>query len=110
MKALLLLLIFVAVSACLREGPLEDIALNRGEPQLAQAWQHYDAGETHRKHGRQNQAVAEYDAALRLYSRFAEACVGRGLAYAKLGQPGRAIEDYQQSVRLDPDIAQAYSA
>ena len=32
----------------------------------------------------------------------------RGLAYAFLGNPARAIEDYDQALRLDPGLAVAY--
>ena len=33
----------------------------------------------------------------------------RGIAYADLGQYQRAIEDYNEAIRLKPDYAMAYS-
>jgi len=39
----------------------------------------------------------------------AEAYHGRGFAYDKLGQYQRAIEDYNQAIRLQPDYTKAYN-
>ena len=32
----------------------------------------------------------------------------RGLAYNRKGQPDRAIEDYDQAIRLNPNLAEAF--
>ena len=32
----------------------------------------------------------------------------RGRAYASLGQPERAMEDFDEAIRLDPELAPAY--
>ena len=38
----------------------------------------------------------------------AYAYYNRGIAYGKLGDPGRAIEDYDQALRINPRYAIAY--
>jgi tetratricopeptide (TPR) repeat protein len=40
---------------------------------------------------------------------YIEAYVNRGLAYAVLGQPERAIQDFDEGIRLDSQLARAYS-
>ena len=46
-----------------------------------------------------------YDHAIRLDPNFAEAFYGRGTTYAAKNQYDRAIEDYDQATRLNPNVA-----
>jgi tetratricopeptide (TPR) repeat protein len=60
--------------------------------------------------GRLNDAIAQYEAALRLQPDYAEAHNNLGLAWSHL--PGRlndAIAQYQEALRLKPDLAEAHN-
>ena len=46
--------------------------------------------------------------AIRLDPSFADAYNNRGIAYDKLGQYERAIQDYDEAIRLDPQYTNAY--
>lgn len=59
--------------------------------------------------GRYEEAIAEFDEAIRLDPTLAPAYSNRGGAYSNLGQYQRAIEDYDEAIRLDPQHAPAYS-
>ena len=59
--------------------------------------------------GRWEEAIAEYDEAIRLDLQFALAYNNRGGAYANLGEYQRAIEDFDEAIRLDLQYAVAYS-
>ena len=53
-------------------------------------------------------AITDYDAALRLKPDLAEAYINRGIAKAALNRHGDAIADYDQAIRSTPDYAEAY--
>jgi type IV pilus biogenesis/stability protein PilW len=59
--------------------------------------------------GRLDQAIAEFNQAIELNPRDAEAYNYRGSAYLKKGQIDRAIADYDQVLRLKPRYAEAYT-
>ena len=56
--------------------------------------------------GQAEEALAEYNEALRLDPNFAVAYFNRGQTYFALGQPRKAVQDYAEAIRLDPDRAQ----
>ena len=56
---------------------------------------------------RHEQAIADYDRAIRLDPDLAAAYLGRCHAKSALGLHEQAVEDYDQLVRLDPDSAAA---
>ena len=68
----------------------------------------YNAGLDHQEQGRSEEAIAEYDEAIKLNPEFAAAIKNRGVAYGELGQVGRAIQDYQTVVSLNSEDAVAY--
>ena len=49
--------------------------------------------------------ISANDEAIRLKPGFVEAYVNRGNAKNSLGRPGDAIADYDQAIRLNPDLA-----
>jgi tetratricopeptide (TPR) repeat protein len=59
--------------------------------------------------GRLDQAIAEFNKAIELNPRDAEAYNYRGSAYLKKGQIDRAISDYDQVLRLKPRYAEVYT-
>lgn len=76
---------------------------------LSEAQQRSHAGVELAEEGRREEAIAEYDAAIRLNPQIADAYYNRGVAYANLGEHQQAIEDYNEALRLDPQDAQAYA-
>jgi serine/threonine protein kinase len=66
-------------------------------------------GVTYGNINRHEEAIADYDEAIRLDPDLADAYTNRGASYAALGQHQRAIADYDEAIRLDPAFATAYS-
>ena len=58
--------------------------------------------------GRREEAITEYDEAIRLDAQYADAYVNRGASYDRLGEYQRAIQDYDKAIQLDPDYVMAY--
>ena len=56
-----------------------------------------------------DEAIVEFDEAVRLDPKYAQAYIDRGLAYSRKGDPDRAIADYNKALRLDPKLALAYA-
>ncbi len=56
-----------------------------------------------------DEAIVEFDEAVRLDPKYAQAYIDRGLAYSRKGDPDRAIADYNEALRLDPKLALAYA-
>jgi len=59
--------------------------------------------------GNHDRAIADYDAAIRLNPKSAEAFHNRGSAWASKGDPDRAIADYDAAIRLDPGESSTYA-
>ncbi|NLX11869.1 MAG: tetratricopeptide repeat protein [Chloroflexi bacterium] len=55
-----------------------------------------------------DQAVADYDEALRLNPDLAEGYVNRGLTHVRLGRYEQAIADYDRALAIDPAYINAY--
>ncbi|MBW8753350.1 MAG: tetratricopeptide repeat protein [Sphingomonadales bacterium] len=56
-----------------------------------------------------DQAIADYDAAIRLKPDFAEALVNRGIAWFDKGRYDRTIADSSRAIELRPDLAEAFN-
>jgi len=69
---------------------------------------HNNRGLLYADEGRNGEAIADYDAAIRIDPDYAVAYYNRGLAYYHLFQPERALADYSAAIRLKPDYATAY--
>ena len=67
------------------------------------AEEHLDAGLNLQQEGKLQEAIAEYDEAVRLDPEFALAFLNRGKAFSDLDQPQRAVEDFGEAIRLDPE-------
>jgi tetratricopeptide (TPR) repeat protein len=68
----------------------------------------YDEGARLLREGQHKNAIPEFDKALRLNPRYAEAYNSRGEAYNELAQYERAIKDYDAALALNPKYAEAY--
>ncbi len=62
-----------------------------------------------RKGGRNNEAVATLDEAIRIHSGNPDLFNVRGLSHASLQDHDRAISDYTAAIRLDPDFSWAFN-
>ncbi len=69
---------------------------------LSEADIHYNAGVELQEQGRLQEAIAEYDEAIRLDPEYADAYINRGVAYFNLGQLERAIRDFDEAILLKP--------
>jgi tetratricopeptide (TPR) repeat protein len=54
--------------------------------------------------GRYQEALEDYDKAIEIDSKLANAYVNRGSAYSHLGATEKAIADYEKGLELDPKI------
>ncbi len=59
--------------------------------------------------GKRNEAIADYDQAIRLNPKYAVAYNNRGNARSVQGDKQRAINDFDQAIRLNPNFAAAYN-
>ena len=76
---------------------------------LSASEKHYEAGVELFDQGRFEDAVAEFDEAIRLDPGHAEAFSSRGLAQGSLGNLSRAVQDYTEAIRLDAQSVVAYN-
>jgi tetratricopeptide (TPR) repeat protein len=53
-------------------------------------------------------AIQDFDRAIMLNPRLAEAFNNRGNAYQAQGKPDRAIQDFDQAAKLNPNLAEAF--
>jgi tetratricopeptide (TPR) repeat protein len=51
-----------------------------------------------------DEAIADYNEAIRLRPQYAKTYFNRGSAYRKKGQNEQAIADYQKALELSPDL------
>lgn len=67
-----------------------------------------ERGNANAQEGLLDEAIADYDAALRINPDYAKAYDNRGIAYYIKGEYDRAIADFDAALRLDPDFADAF--
>lgn len=61
------------------------------------------------KQGKFQDALQDFDQAIALNPKFAEAYNGRGFMYHWLQQPSKALQNYNQAIALNPKLAEAYN-
>ncbi len=59
--------------------------------------------------GRTDEAIGQFQEAIRLAPDFAEARVGLGIAFDRKGRTDEAIQQFREAIRLKPDSADAYN-
>jgi TPR repeat protein/Flp pilus assembly protein TadD len=77
-------------------------------PDRSLAYVYNNRGASYRNLSRYNQAIEDYDAAIRLNPEYATAFYNRGIAYDRKGFYGLAIDDFDTAVELNPDLSDAY--
>ena len=90
-------------------SPRTPIAASAHEGDLAEALAHFEAGVALQEKEHLEEAIAEYDQALRFDPQLVIAYNNRGLSYGNMGQYLRAIEDFDEAIRLNPKYALAYN-
>ena len=108
-SCLILMLLSLTPRACGGSGPEPTLVASTQEQAQKLARRHLDAGVALHESGRFADAVPEYDLALRLYPHYDEAYMNRGMAYAQLDENQRAIQDFEQAVRLNPNLPGVYA-
>ncbi|HUI06608.1 MAG TPA: tetratricopeptide repeat protein [Verrucomicrobiae bacterium] len=69
---------------------------------------HYNLGDALLRAGRVQEAVAQYEQAVRIQPDYAAAHNNLGFALMELGQVQDAIRHFQQALRINPDFAEAH--
>ena len=67
-----------------------------------------DQGDSFRKDGQYNEALAEYQKAIDLKPDYARAYFGRGHVYRHIKQYANAVIAFQQAIKLKPNYKEAY--
>ncbi len=90
-------------------GGLYGLLVGGGGAEALDAEQHYNAGVEFLMKARLNEAIAEYNEAIRLDPQNVDAYNDRALAYYALGESRRAVEDLHEVIRLDPQVRGVHS-
>ncbi len=86
------------------------LAIKAGDlPDRSLAYVYNNRGASYRNLSLYNQAIEDYDAAIRLNPRYATAFYNRGIAYDRKGFHELAIDDFDTAIRLNPDLSDAYN-
>ena len=78
-----------------------------GDPESAAVLN--NRGEKWQREGKYDEAIREYEAALRLNPKLAHAWNNRGLAKGALGDKDGALADYSEAIRIDPGLAAPFA-
>jgi tetratricopeptide (TPR) repeat protein len=82
------------------------VPINSGDPSFAA----FNRGNANKNKSNWDQAILEYNEALRVNPNNAAVYNSRGIAYYEKEDYDRAIADYNQAIRLDPNYASAYNS
>ncbi len=96
------------IGVMLRDKLLEEHATVkiRSNPKESKAY--YSRGNTRRRLGKFQDAISDYDEAIRLNLEYLEAYNNRGNTKNKLGEFQDAISDCDEAIRLSPELSVAY--
>ncbi len=70
--------------------------------------EHCKSGAELQEQGRFEEAIAEFNEAIRINPKLEWAYVSRAFSYSEMGQYDRALQDCDQAIRLDPELENAY--
>jgi len=108
--------ICVAVAGC-TQSAIQDVEKSTASqpaglqkiPPPANAVEHFEHGDWFGNHKQYQEAIKEYDEAIRIFPTFGNAFYGRGLSYQNLGNNEKALADYTEAIRMKPRLAEAYN-
>jgi tetratricopeptide (TPR) repeat protein len=69
---------------------------------------YFKKGETYQNQGDYRKAAKQYEKAVRIDSKYAEAYSNLGYCYRKQGLFDKAVKTYKQAIALDPSLAEAH--
>jgi len=79
------------------------------EMEAVSFWLYYSRGLANHRKGDYDQAIRDYDEAIRINPEDANAYNIRGAAYHGKGDYDQAIRDYDEAIRINPEDANAYN-
>ena len=98
-----------ALQSPLSPESIEDSDISPTLSDIIEAFRHHDIGANLLRQRHLEEAITEFDIAISLDPNFAVAYNNRGIAYKRLGQPERAMEDFNEVIRFDPLNAEAHA-
>jgi hypothetical protein len=68
----------------------------------------FEEGERNYKLGNKQEAIDDYDLAIKINPNYSDAYYNRGLAKYELGNKQQSIADYDQAIKINPNYSDAY--
>lgn len=91
-----------AVELCRAGGEILDAHLRPDQHRLHRSVLQYNIAQVYAFSGRLEDAIAFYNAAMEMDPNYSEYYNERGSTYLKLGDTGRALEDFRKAIELSP--------
>jgi superkiller protein 3 len=88
--------------------PQTPLKQQQAAPGPSDALAHYNLGNAYSAQGKLDEAVREYQEALRINPNLAEAHNNLGLAYSDQGKLDEAVRECQEALKINPNLAAAH--